>query len=93
MSVRLKSGRSPVRSRPWPPGLVQFNSHFCAGVEPRTATNPDSFWRPGAWPENPKIRAANEILGKTPIPERLPQASQSSAELRARAEAIRRLTI
>jgi hypothetical protein len=26
MSVRLKSGRSPVRSRPWPPGFVQFNA-------------------------------------------------------------------
>jgi hypothetical protein len=26
--VRLKSGRSPVRSRPWPPGLVQFNDYF-----------------------------------------------------------------
>jgi hypothetical protein len=28
MSVRLKSGRSPVRSRPWPPGLAQFNAHM-----------------------------------------------------------------
>jgi hypothetical protein len=35
MSVRLKSGRSPVRSRPWPPRLVQFNCYFCSVVEPR----------------------------------------------------------
>jgi hypothetical protein len=35
MSVRLKSGRSPVRSRPWPPALVQFSGHFCSVVEPR----------------------------------------------------------
>ena len=35
MSVRLKSGRSPVRSRPWPPKFVQFNGHLCSVVEPR----------------------------------------------------------
>jgi hypothetical protein len=35
MSVRLKSGRSPVRSRPWPPRLVQFNGHLCFVVELR----------------------------------------------------------
>ena len=29
MSVRLKSGRSPVRSRPWPPKFVQLNDHLC----------------------------------------------------------------
>jgi hypothetical protein len=28
MSVRLKSGRSPVRSRPWPPKFVQLNDPF-----------------------------------------------------------------
>jgi hypothetical protein len=35
MSVRLKSGRSPVRSRPWPPKSVQFNGHLCSVVELR----------------------------------------------------------
>jgi hypothetical protein len=35
MSVRLKSGRSPVRSRPWPPKFVQFNGHLCSVVELR----------------------------------------------------------
>ena len=34
MSVRLKSGRSPVRSRPWPPKFVQFNGHgFQRGLQ------------------------------------------------------------
>jgi hypothetical protein len=35
MSVRLKSGRSPVRSRPWPPKFVQFNGHLCSVVQLR----------------------------------------------------------
>jgi hypothetical protein len=42
MSVRLKSGRSPVRSRPWPPKFVQFNylvNHF----GPQIAQCPDQY--------------------------------------------------
>ena len=30
MSVRLKSGRSPVRSRPWPQVLAQLRRYFAA---------------------------------------------------------------
>jgi hypothetical protein len=32
---RPRIGRSPVRSRPWPPGLLRFNGHFfCSVIEP-----------------------------------------------------------
>jgi hypothetical protein len=49
-SVRLKSGRSPVRSRPWPPRLMQFNRCFCTVVELRTFES-DSAMGP-IWGQN-----------------------------------------
>jgi hypothetical protein len=34
MSVRLKSGRSPVRSRPWPPSLAHFSAYSALSSAP-----------------------------------------------------------
>src|SRR5882757_7245697 len=38
-SVRLKSGRSPVRSRPWPPSITAVQGHFSVENLARSETS------------------------------------------------------
>ena len=44
MSVRLKSGRSPVRSRPWPPSCLHSSGRYNTVLAPPRSREKSSKW-------------------------------------------------
>ena len=69
MSVRLKSGRSPVRSRPWPPRFMQLNGYFSPGFEPRICGSGRRWGQYGAKTELPPAARFSDV--RTQILERI----------------------